>query len=229
MQQYDRWNLMHHASLGSTQSEARRVVDAADQPVHRVVVTADEQTAGVGRRGATFHSPPGGAYQTLVLHEPSLGWDVTPSLAVGMAYELAVRIRDEGFDGRIKWPNDVYVGELKAAGILTERHAGHLLIGIGLNALNDPPPGATRLNRPPDEVRRWVQDAWDALDRADGHWQSRREEVPHVLGGKRVRVSKTVGSVRQIAADGRLELVKPGGDAVFVSAGHVELLPPSGS
>jgi BirA family biotin operon repressor/biotin-[acetyl-CoA-carboxylase] ligase len=224
----DAWQQVHHASITSTQQEARRMLMASSAPLHRWAVTADRQTSGLGRRGGRFESPKGGAYQTLVLHETSLAWRVAPSVAVGMAYEVAWRLQQEGIAGAVKWPNDVYVTGLKAGGILMERHAGHLLIGVGLNALNDPPPGATRLNRPPDEVRRWVQDAWDALDRAHGRWQARREDVPHVLNGLDVRVAGASGRVTGVANDGTLQLKQQDGGTVHASAGHVELLP-SGS
>jgi len=222
------WQVMHHPSLASTQAHARSMIDTSTGPLHRVSVTTDQQTAGVGRRGSTFESPPGGAYQTLVLHEPSLEWVVSPSLAVGLAFELAFRLRQEGFDSQIKWPNDVYLGDLKAGGILMERHAGHLLIGVGLNALNAPPAGAAQLGRSPEIVRAWVRESWDALDRAGGNWLARREEVPHVLAGRRVRVGGSIGQVLGIASDGRLVL-NVDGEPTHVTAGHVELLPPSGS
>jgi BirA family transcriptional regulator, biotin operon repressor / biotin---[acetyl-CoA-carboxylase] ligase len=100
-------------------------------------IWADEQTAGRGRQGRPWQSPPGaGLYFTTVLHSnlqiAQLG--VLP-LAVGVALIEAIRFQ-VGLNARLKWPNDVLAPDgRKLAGVLLERDAasGAVLIGVGVN------------------------------------------------------------------------------------------------
>jgi BirA family biotin operon repressor/biotin-[acetyl-CoA-carboxylase] ligase len=86
------------------------------------ILVAEEQTAGRGRLGRSWVSPPGAALTFSVLLRPQeipparRGW--LPLLA-GIATTTAVR-QLTGLDARLKWPNDVLVGDRKLAGILTE-------------------------------------------------------------------------------------------------------------
>jgi BirA family biotin operon repressor/biotin-[acetyl-CoA-carboxylase] ligase len=110
------------------------------------VIVADEQTAGRGRLGRVWASPPGaGLYVSAVLR-PSR--DAVPllTIAAGVAAADAVEAAT-GLASALKWPNDVYVGTRKLAGILAEvtpdRRAGAtaerapytVILGIGLNVL----------------------------------------------------------------------------------------------
>ncbi len=124
--------------LGSTNDEAARW-SAAGAPDLALVV-ADEQTAGKGRLGRKWVTPPGSALAfSLVLHpEASLAealprWSALGALAVcealGELYDLPAEI---------KWPNDVLLQRRKAAGVLAEMAwAGDtpqgLVLGIGIN------------------------------------------------------------------------------------------------
>lgn len=100
-------------------------------------VWADQQTAGRGRQGRLWQSPPGaGLYFTAILHSglqiSQLG--VLP-LAVGVALVDAIQL-EVGVNARLKWPNDVLAPDgRKLAGILLERDAasGAVLIGVGVN------------------------------------------------------------------------------------------------
>jgi BirA family transcriptional regulator, biotin operon repressor / biotin---[acetyl-CoA-carboxylase] ligase len=98
-----------------------------------LVVLAEEQSSGRGRRGRVWSAPSGSSILMSVLLFPSAsmedrGW-LTALGAVAVAEVVAGL---DGLDPRIKWPNDVRVGRRKLAGILVERGQGTVL-GIGLN------------------------------------------------------------------------------------------------
>lgn len=107
---------------------------------HGTLILADEQTAGRGRRGRTFYSPPGqNLYFTLVLRLPADRHRVLP-----VAIPLAVcrAIRGERVDARIKWPNDIWVKDRKLCGMLIDAEmagGGSVAFpGIGINVNDDP-------------------------------------------------------------------------------------------
>ena len=101
-----------------------------------LVVVAESQTAGRGRLGRTWVSPPRAGLTFSVLLRPQVPdpaeWGWLP-LLTGAAVVSAVRAQT-GLDAVVKWPNDVLVGGRKLAGILAEAiHPGAVVIGCGLN------------------------------------------------------------------------------------------------
>src|SRR5204863_8161954 len=109
-------------------------------------VAADAQTAGRGRLGRVWFSPPGaGLYVSIVLRPPGdLSTRSNPSafltLASGVAIAEAVRTAT-GLPAEIKWPNDVVIGRRKLGGILAEAAAQgdrlqHVIVGFGVNLQN---------------------------------------------------------------------------------------------
>ena len=113
---------------------------------HGTVVVAEQQTAGRGRMGRTFISPPGsGIYLSLLIRpETDLAGAVPVTGAAAVAVCEAVR-QLTGRDAGIKWVNDIYIGEKKICGILTEAAASmeaggldSVIIGIGINYRADP-------------------------------------------------------------------------------------------
>ena len=127
----------HYEETGSTNDRAKELA-AAGCP-HGTLVTAEEQTAGRGRRGRSWSSPSGTAvYMSLVLR-PKL--PPTSASMVTLVAELAVSAavkKVTGAESRIKWPNDLVVGNKKICGILTEMSAEldcihYVVIGIGIN------------------------------------------------------------------------------------------------
>lgn len=102
------------------------------------VVLADEQTAGHGRFGKPWFSPPGVNLHVSILFRPSIpprdvaGFSFVASLALSDAIEA------EGLRSAIKWPNDVLVEGKKVAGTLVEfatidKRVEHVIIGVGVN------------------------------------------------------------------------------------------------
>jgi BirA family biotin operon repressor/biotin-[acetyl-CoA-carboxylase] ligase len=136
------------ASTGSTNADALDL--ARDGAPEGIVVVADHQTAGRGRRSRTWVAPPGASLLVSVLLRPPAGvaGAVTMAVAVSMADAVAALA---GVEPGLKWPNDLVVDDRKLAGILAEADwpagatmsagwrapAAHervpMVVGIGLN------------------------------------------------------------------------------------------------
>lgn len=124
-------------SVDSTQSAARRHATVGGYAP--VLFLADTQTKGRGRLGRSFYSPSGtGLYMTLMIDvtsdEPADVARITSAVAVAVAV-AAERVTE--IECKIKWVNDIYIGERKACGILAESflvgEKRYVAIGIGLN------------------------------------------------------------------------------------------------
>jgi BirA family biotin operon repressor/biotin-[acetyl-CoA-carboxylase] ligase len=120
-------------ATGSTNADL--LAQAAGGAPEGSVLAAETQTAGRGRMGRTWLSPPGAALMFSVLLRPAAvpparrGW--LPLLA-GVAIASALRGLT-GLDVGLKWPNDVLIGDGKLAGILAEQSADAIVAGAGLN------------------------------------------------------------------------------------------------
>ncbi len=129
------------ASLGSTNDTALDYVRRGLP--HGSVVMADEQTAGRGRRGRAWISPPGvGLYLTALLRGTEASSPAAHLLPLAASVAAAEALRDpaagEAVPVVIRWPNDLYVGERKLAGILCEAtfsgaRLEHAVVGVGIN------------------------------------------------------------------------------------------------
>jgi BirA family biotin operon repressor/biotin-[acetyl-CoA-carboxylase] ligase len=129
--------VLHFETVGSTND----VGAAYDE--EGLVVVADAQTAGRGRRGHTWFSPPGaGLYVSVVLTpmrarvEPQRAM-LLLTLAAGVAIAEALDATT-GLAVGLKWPNDIYVGHRKLGGILAESASGGsdigaVVLGYGIN------------------------------------------------------------------------------------------------
>ena len=139
------YRFYRHESLGSTNDEARRLA-LSGEPEGAVVV-AETQTAGRGRSGRAWLTPPGAALALSVILRPQ----VSPihSTQIGLLGGLAVLEGLEQLTGlalKLKWPNDVLAGGRKVAGVLAESgFTGSVLeyaiLGLGVNVNAGPPPG----------------------------------------------------------------------------------------
>jgi BirA family biotin operon repressor/biotin-[acetyl-CoA-carboxylase] ligase len=122
----------HWVSIGSTNDAAAALGGEG------TVVVADAQTAGRGRRGRSWFSPPGsGLYVSVVLAPSRARTDRMRAtslltLAAGVAIAEGVRAAAD-LDAALKWPNDIYVGRRKLAGILAESHGEVVIVGYGIN------------------------------------------------------------------------------------------------
>ena len=133
-------------SVDSTNSEVKRM--AAQGAPSGSLCVCEEQTAGRGRLGRTWVSPPGvGLWQSLLLR-PQLSPEQAPLITLAAAMAMAQAVREtSGADVGIKWPNDLVCGGKKICGILLEMSADpdtieYVVVGIGLNVLRGSiPPG----------------------------------------------------------------------------------------
>ena len=115
-----------HASVPSTMDVAAAL--ASEGAAHGVVVAAEEQTAGRGRRGSSWASPPGaGLYFSFIARPSAFAKASADKQAVRSVVTLAagVGVREgiaaaSGLAPDLKWPNDLLVGRRKLAGILAE-------------------------------------------------------------------------------------------------------------
>jgi BirA family biotin operon repressor/biotin-[acetyl-CoA-carboxylase] ligase len=126
-----------YQSIGSTNSTAWDLAEQ-DAPEGSVVV-ADRQTAGRGRLGRSWHSPPRvGLWFSLVLR-PEVEPSQAPGLSLLTALALAQTIQSHcRMEAKIKWPNDCQIAGKKVAGILTELSSeldrvNFVIVGVGLN------------------------------------------------------------------------------------------------
>ncbi len=132
--------VQHFATIGST--NVTMLEEAAKGAPEGTVYVADEQTAGRGRGGHTWHSIPGdGLYvSALVKPEVPLSEALWISLATGLAAQTAVR-EVSGVHLDLRWPNDLLVADKKCGGILvesavdTETHSRlrYAVVGVGIN------------------------------------------------------------------------------------------------
>ena len=129
-----------YPSLESTNKTAKEM--AIGGAAHGTIIIADYQTAGKGRYGRAFHSPAGhGIYMSLILHPSQLCLDATGLLthfAAVSVCEAIEAISDK--KPKIKWVNDIFLGNKKICGILTEAvtdfESGNMqwiVVGIGIN------------------------------------------------------------------------------------------------
>ena len=129
---------------GSTNEDARRLSETSDTTV---LVIANMQKKGRGRRGRDFFSPAGsGLYMSLAIPDAS-GLIKTVKVTAAAAVAVARAVDETVFCGQeralIKWVNDIYIDEKKVCGILTEAVtdlesgvAERAVVGIGINVKN---------------------------------------------------------------------------------------------
>ncbi|GIU86858.1 MAG: biotin--[acetyl-CoA-carboxylase] ligase [Acidimicrobiia bacterium] len=222
------------ASIDSTN---RYLLDeAARGAPEGVVAVADVQTAGRGRLGRTWTSPPGASLLVSVLLRPRLppGRRHLVTLAAGVAAVDAVR-ELAGAPAALKWPNDVVVHDRKLAGILAEASGDAVVVGMGCNVHWDEPPDelrgiATACNlcgtRPVTRERlleAWLA-AYDArLRDLDGVADAAARRSATL--GRRVRAllaHETVeGVAERLTEDGHLVIATAGGAEREIAAGDV--------
>ena len=122
--------------VGSTNAVAKQHVLAGEG--EGLVVVADNQTEGRGRRGRVWVSPKGSLYLSIVL-KPRIKESLSPLLGLLMGCAAASAIMKLGvIPVRLKWPNDILVGQRKIGGILSEMvteddQVKGVVLGVGIN------------------------------------------------------------------------------------------------
>jgi BirA family biotin operon repressor/biotin-[acetyl-CoA-carboxylase] ligase len=223
--------------LDSTNDEARRRAELGERGP--LWILASRQTAGRGRRGRVWESPPGNLAATLLLRP-----DAPPGEAaqLNFAATLAVAEMASHFAPQtsiaVKWPNDVLAGGRKLAGILLEGGPGWLAVGIGVNLAHFPPgtefpaTSLAALGLVPPQPHgalaliasrfahwhaRWRLEGFEPLRAAWLAWASGlggpiRARLPH---------EERAGRFEGIDARGALLLAEAGGTVRAIAAGEV--------
>jgi len=216
------FNLIALDTVGSTNTEAKRRADkGTGSAPDCTLVWAKEQTAGKGRRGRSWNSPPGNLYTSIILRPDAPFSDLSAYsfIAAVAVVEALEKFSPTNHQIRCKWPNDVLVNGKKAAGILMETASGEgnrakwLVVGMGLNVESFPPDTAypaTSLRTEGWDAsleailgrycerflhwsRRWESDGFDAI---------RRTWLVHSIGqGEEIRVRLGDGEVTGIFED----------------------------
>ena len=131
------FNVANFGEIGSTNDQVKRALRAHANEGY--VCRARAQTGGYGRQGRLWTSPEGGLYQSVLLRPnrdlaelPTLGFVM--ALAIRAALIRMAAVPEETV--KVKWPNDVMVGDSKIAGISMEAIAGGMCIGVGVNVLH---------------------------------------------------------------------------------------------
>lgn len=129
--------VIYLAETDSTNNQAKRL--AEEGTVHGTLVVAEQQSAGKGRRGRSWSSPPGtGIFMSLVL-KPELKPECASMVTLVAALSVSRALEEvTGLKPMIKWPNDLVLNKKKVTGILTEMSAEpgkiqYIVVGIGIN------------------------------------------------------------------------------------------------
>lgn len=226
-------------------NEACRLRALAGEPAG-LVIRSDRQSAGRGRRGRSWSSPPGNLYASLLLRPRR---PVAEAAALGFAAVIAVGDAVEALLSpsaavRHKWPNDLLVNGRKVSGVLLETQAGaggrpdFLVLGIGVNLTGHPadtPYPATDLKAegaglivPQSLLERLLAafgplyELWEAAGFGALLPVWRRRAAGW---GERIEVRlehETVSGIfKDLGADGTLLLALPDGSERRISAGDV--------
>ncbi len=214
------------------------------EPLRRpTLLAADEQSAGRGRRGRRWHSPPGcGALFSLglPLARPARGL-AGLSIVAGVAAVRALRALGAA-EAALKWPNDLMLGDAKLAGILIERSGERVVAGFGVNLAGAPAISGRKIaslgslaDLDPKAFApiiagsfARVLSAWRIADPVAFAiaWMARAHPVGtslEVHSGPGERISgmfdgiEPDGAMRLRLADGRIELVRAGDVSLAIS------------
>ncbi|SHJ03829.1 biotin--[acetyl-CoA-carboxylase] ligase [Parasporobacterium paucivorans] len=237
-----------HKTTVSTNTILRE--KAEENSPEGTVVIAEEQTGGRGRMGRVFFSPAETGLYMSILLRPQLAvseaLNITTCAAVAVAEAIEM---NTGIEAQIKWVNDIYCGNKKVCGILTEASfdmenmgINYAILGIGINVFQP-------RNAFPDEIR----DVADALlNKEDNHEDFRNRLAAQVLNrfmkyydnindrklleeykrrslllGREINILSKEGTQKATALDideqFRLKVLMQDGTTKFLSSGEVSV------
>ncbi len=236
-----------YRTIGSTNDRAAEL--AAQGAPHGTLVVADEQTAGRGRAGRRWITPPGSALAlSLVLRPQGPGRRAIGPLNALGALAVAEALADLGASPEVKWPNDVVLGGRKVCGVLVEGSwlegvLQAVVLGIGLNVAPASVPAAAALDYPATCVQEAVRKGVDRvalllrLLAAVAAWLPRMD-TPGLIDAwqaklafvhQEVTLSGPEGAVRGellgLAMDGRARLRLASGETLLIGGEGVSLRP----
>jgi BirA family biotin operon repressor/biotin-[acetyl-CoA-carboxylase] ligase len=124
--------LLLYDSLGSTNDEARRLLDEDSSKYLECIVIAKQQTSGRGRYGRDWLSPSGNLFMSVMTREVGAVQLSQFALLWGIAVQNVMQSLTKDLV-QCKWPNDILINGMKVGGILIERHGSALIVGVGVN------------------------------------------------------------------------------------------------
>jgi BirA family biotin operon repressor/biotin-[acetyl-CoA-carboxylase] ligase len=129
--------ILWSAEVGSTNDVAATLADRGEP--EGTLVIADAQTAGRGRHGRAWVSPPGAGLYMSIVTRPAAQAIGLLTIAAGVALADGIEAAT-GLQPQLKWPNDVYINGRKLAGILAEAGTSaaggqHVIVGCGINLM----------------------------------------------------------------------------------------------
>lgn len=216
----------HYASIVLSTAESTQDEAAVRFGGEPVLVVAEHQTGGRGRRDRVWLEPDRALFASLAFAPtwPVATWGLIPLVAaLAMREALSDRL---GVDVGLKWPNDLMVGSSKVGGILVESSAGRVVVGCGLNLWwTDPIPGAAALidDDPGPELATeiaavWVQRFLERMAADPSLWGHHEYEAACTTVGQAVTFEQVSGIATGIEEDGSL-LVDTGERVVAVYSG----------
>jgi BirA family biotin operon repressor/biotin-[acetyl-CoA-carboxylase] ligase len=124
--------------VDSTQKYLKRKLQSKELQAP-VAVVANEQTDGIGSRNNNWTSTRGNLFLSFAIPLSQLPYDLKiESASIYFSYILKETLAEFGSKVWIKWPNDFYIDEKKAGGMITSLVGDDLLCGVGLNMQNSP-------------------------------------------------------------------------------------------
>ena len=233
----DGYILHRFDEIDGTNAEALR----AGAPDRHVYLT-QRQTAGRGRQGREWISPPGNLFATISIVPPQDRNPAQLAFVAGLAVLDAISEVAPDGDFALKWPNDVLASGRKLSGILIEAGEGGYAVGIGVNVVASPPDDAVQfpatdlqsvsgpcLTTTPETLLeaicrhfavwhdRWAADGFEPLRAvwlASAHGMG--DTIAASTGSGRIE-----GRFQGLDADGALVLEDSGGDLRIITAGDV--------
>jgi BirA family biotin operon repressor/biotin-[acetyl-CoA-carboxylase] ligase len=193
-----------------------------------LILLALRQTAGRGRRGAAWFSPPGESLAFSILVHPDEPKALWPRLALAAGLAVAEAVDSFGPPAGIKWPNDVWIAGRKVAGILVEAGRDFAIVGIGLNVNSEVFPGeissiATSLRMETGAEHSRAEVLGAIIQRFAVHRRAIGQDFAEIMDGVRARCVLTGRHVSFLTAQGTetgvVEGLADGGELLVNTAG----------
>jgi len=236
-----------YRTIGSTNDRAAEL--AAQGAPQGTLVVADEQTAGRGRAGRRWITPPGSALAfSLVLRPQASGPSAIGPLNALGALAVVDALAEVGVSAQVKWPNDVVLGGRKACGVLVEASwlDGSLqavVLGIGLNVATASVPPLPALDYPATCVQAALKANVDRVDlllgllAAIAAWLPRLKS-PELVDAWQARLAfmhqdviligpegQVRGELLGLAPDGRARIRSTAGETLLMGGEGISLRP----
>jgi BirA family transcriptional regulator, biotin operon repressor / biotin---[acetyl-CoA-carboxylase] ligase len=225
----DPFRLLWRESVGSTNDELRILGEQG--MAEGLVLVADEQTAGRGRRGAAWISPKGENLAFSILLKPMVPKALWHRLSLVTGLAVAETLENDAALAEIKWPNDIKVGGKKIAGILVEAGKDFVIIGIGININSTNFPDelvATSLHELTGRMYSRAEVLQEVVSRMSRYADQINQGYADVLKSIRERCALTGHFVSYFIADQRREgMVRgigSGGELMVETDGKIEAL-----